>query len=295
MTIKQKINQIKEIKEAIKLAIRNKGQTISDTDTFSSYASKIDNIQNASGNIEDYFETTLSTTSPAYIASRCLKKFPFNLIDTSNITSMSNLFSNCTNLTDIDLSNINTSKTNNMAYMFYYCSSLTNIDLSNFNTSKVTTMANMFTSCYKLSEIDVSGFDTSNLQTTSSMFTSCRSLVNLDLSNFDTSNVTNISSMFSYCSNLEIIHGILDLQKATIVSNMFIGCSALQEVRIKNLSITGLSLNSSSNLSHESLIYLINNLVSTTTTKTIILGSINLAKLTDEEKTIATEKGWTLA
>jgi hypothetical protein len=32
-----------------------------------------------------------------------------------------------------------------------------------------------------------------------------------------------------------------------------------------------------------------------TTTKTLTLGSTNLAKLTDEEKAIATNKGWTLA
>jgi hypothetical protein len=33
----------------------------------------------------------------------------------------------------------------------------------------------------------------------------------------------------------------------------------------------------------------------TTTTKTLTLGSTNLAKLTDTEKAIATQKGWTIA
>jgi hypothetical protein len=32
-----------------------------------------------------------------------------------------------------------------------------------------------------------------------------------------------------------------------------------------------------------------------TTTKTLTIGSTNLAKLTDAEKKIATDKGWTLA
>ena len=33
----------------------------------------------------------------------------------------------------------------------------------------------------------------------------------------------------------------------------------------------------------------------TTTTRTLKIGTTNLNKLTDEEKAIATEKGWTLA
>ena len=39
----------------------------------------------------------------------------------------------------------------------------------------------------------------------------------------------------------------------------------------------------------------INGLQTVTSTKTLTLGSTNLAKLTDEEKQIATNKGWTLA
>lgn len=47
-------------------------------------------------------------------------------------------------------------------------------------------------------------------------------------------------------------------------------------------------------ISHESLIYIINN-AKTVTDKTLTLGAVNLAKLTDAEKKVATDKGWTLA
>ena len=39
----------------------------------------------------------------------------------------------------------------------------------------------------------------------------------------------------------------------------------------------------------------INGLQTVTETQTLTLGSTNLAKLTDAEKKIATDKGWTLA
>ena len=44
-----KLNKLIETKESIKTAITNKGVEISDTDTFSSYASKIDSISSGSG------------------------------------------------------------------------------------------------------------------------------------------------------------------------------------------------------------------------------------------------------
>ena len=51
-------------------------------------------------------------------------------------------------------------------------------------------------------------------------------------------------------------------------------------------------------LNHDSLMSIINHLKDfsgTSTTKTCTLGSSNLAKLTDAEKAIATQKGWSLA
>ena len=45
----------------------------------------------------------------------------------------------------------------------------------------------------------------------------------------------------------------------------------------------------------ESIIEVLNDLPTVTTTQRLTLGSTNLAKLTDDEKAIATNKGWTLA
>ena len=56
-----------------------------------------------------------------------------------------------------------------------------------------------------------------------------------------------------------------------------------------------LDLSPCTNLTHDSIMVVINGLQTVTETQTLTLGSTNLAKLTDEEKQIATDKGWTLA
>ena len=51
---------------------------------------------------------------------------------------MNGLFSQCSSLNSIGISNFDTSKVNNMESMFFGCKSLNSLDLSNFNTSNVT-------------------------------------------------------------------------------------------------------------------------------------------------------------
>ena len=63
---------------------------------------------------------------------------------TNNVISMSAMFSDCNNLTSLDVSNWNTSKVTHMGWMFNTCIGLTSLDLSNFDTSKVNNMINMF-------------------------------------------------------------------------------------------------------------------------------------------------------
>ena len=67
-----------------------------------------------------------------------------------NITKTNYIFSGCSSLIKIDLSNFNTNNVTNMSDMFNGCSSLKNINLSNFNTNNVKDMDNMFYLCKKL-------------------------------------------------------------------------------------------------------------------------------------------------
>ena len=56
------------------------------------------------------------------------------------ITNMSKMFSYCSSLTKINLSNFTTINVTNIGSMFRGCSSLTNLDLSNFNADNVTNL-----------------------------------------------------------------------------------------------------------------------------------------------------------
>ena len=62
---------------------------------------------------------------------------------------MSCMFSGCSSLKEINLSNFNTVNVTNMGNMFCGCSSLKELDLSNFNTFNATKMFQMFSGCSK--------------------------------------------------------------------------------------------------------------------------------------------------
>ena len=57
---------------------------------------------------------------------------------------MSDMFSKCSSLINLNLSNFNTNNVTNMSYMFFNCSSLTSLNLSNFNINNVNDMWYMF-------------------------------------------------------------------------------------------------------------------------------------------------------
>ena len=81
-------------------------------------------------------------------------------------------------------------------------------------------------------------------------------------------------------------------------SSTFLNTTALENIVFEGVIGQSLTLKHSSKLTHDSLMSVINHLkdfTGTDNTMTLALGETNLAKLTDEEKAIATQKGWTLA
>ena len=176
----------------------------------------------------------------------------------------------------------------NMISMFSDCYNLTTIP--QIDTSSVTIMQNMFSDCYNLTTIPQ--IDTSSVTIMESMFTNCFQLTTIP--QIDTSSVTIMQGMFYSCYNLTTIPQI-DTSSVTNMSYMFYSCSSLADLG----GLMGLKCDidlSSCPLTHDSILNVINKAADVTASpKTLTLGSTNLAKLSDEEKAIATNKGWTLA
>ena len=257
---------------------------------------------------------THSVTNMGYMFSNCTSLASISQLDTSKVTEMSGVFNKCSLLTSIPL--LDTSNVTNMYRMFERCTSLASIP--QLNTSKVTNMYNMFYSCSSLTTIPQ--LDTSNVTTMESMFSYCSSLTSIpqldthsvtnmkimfngcsSLTSFpqlDTSNVTNMSYMFDSCRSLTVIPR-LDATSLTRASSMFgIYYNSLDKFTdfggLTNLKVD-LDLTPCIALTKESLLNVFNEAADVTASpKTLTLGSTNLNKLTDEDKAIATNKGWTL-
>lgn len=149
--------------------------------------------------------------------------------DTSKVTNMLGMFSQCTNMTKLKLNTINTGNVTNMQAMFAMCNNLTSLDLKCLNTAKVTNMTGMFTGCSKLTSLDLKNFDTSNVTSMDSMFMLCSNLTFLNLSSFKTTKVTNMYGMFYNCSKLKTIVTTASFSTAKVTSSksMFFNCTAL--------------------------------------------------------------------
>ena len=72
------------------------------------------------------------------------------------IDTFENLFFNCRDIIEIDLSNVNTSSVTSMRGMFCNCENLKYINFGNIDTSCVTDMSYLFNYCLLLSSIDLS-------------------------------------------------------------------------------------------------------------------------------------------
>lgn len=207
------------------------------------------------------FEDTANVTDMSQMFEECKQLKTISSFDTSNVKSFYRMFLNCQNLKKVPL--LNTVNATSMELMFQTCTNLITVPL--FNTSNVTNMSDMFFNCYLLQTVP----------------------------QFDTSKVTDMGQMFINCRKLTVIPKF-DILNVTRTSNMFNGCSSLEEIHMININ-TDLDISASTKFTRDALLEIIGNLKAQTSgTKTLTMGSTNLAKLTDEDKAIATNKGWTL-
>jgi hypothetical protein len=231
--------------------------------------------------------------------TRCQSYFISLLIDTSKSNNFTDMFYECPNLkyvVGLDMSNAGSTRC-----MFYNCSSIKKVLYLDLNN--VTDMYRMFYNCNNIMEISFT--NTSNVTDMSYAFDSCYNLTELPA--FDTSNVMYASELIGSCISLKYIP-LWDLGNMFDMGYFF-GSGTLERLTdldgFKDLGkrpdVYGTDycfLGNAPNLTHESLMNVINNLYDRRSAGyhelNIDFGETNLNKLTDEEKAIAINKGWVL-
>ena len=127
-------------------------------------------------------------------------------------------------------------------------------------------------------------------------FANCEALTSLTLPAGFGQNATNLEYCFYYCTALTSLTLPAGFgQNATNLEGCFYKCSQLTNITGNPNFKVSLSLQNSPKLTHDSIMVIVNGLQTVTSKQTLTLGSTNLAKLTEAEKQIATDKGWTLA
>ena len=232
-----------------------------------------------------YYCTALtSLTLPAGFGQKattleyCFYEFPLTSLTLpdrfgQNVTNLNGCFYSCQSLTSLTLPAGFGQNATNLNDCFYYCTALTSLTLPAGFGQKATTLEYCFYSCQSLTSLTLpAGFGSA---------------------------ATNIRRSFYTCVNLVDLHlpeGFgQNVIKPSFAQDAFAQCTKLTNITGNPNFKVSLSLSSCKNLTHDSLMVVINGLQTVTSTQTLKLGSTNLAKLTEADKKIATDKGWTLA
>ena len=219
----------------------------------------------------------------------------------------SNAFSYCGNLISVTIPD---SVTSIGSYAFSDCTNLESITIP----SSVTSIGNnAFSSCFKLKDITIPNSIT---RIEASTFTNCQTLQSITIPNGVTfignyafytcikldnitipNSVTSIGSYaFSDCTNLESI--TIPSSVTSIGSKSFRNLSNLTSVIIGDgFNANNLDLSASTLYTRETILQWLNALAERTglTAYKLTIGATNLAKLTEQDILIATNKNWTLA
>lgn len=146
--------------------------------------------------------------------------------DVSEVESIQSMFRECRNLKDNIFKQIKKWNTPKLAYcqeLFSHCTSLENVDLSNWPFKKCTDLSKMFEECNKLTTIKFDNSNMKDIKFMQNMFQNCIQLKEVSFKNCYTDNLFNIDYMFYGCNKLEKIEGfdyILDHAKDNIIENV---------------------------------------------------------------------------
>ena len=145
-------------------------------------------------NVTQWGNTSWSSMERFFFGCENLQIIATDIPNLSGVTSMSNMFRNCTNINGPNnIGSWNTSTITEMNSVFENASSF-NIDIGAWDTSSVTSMASIFRNSGSFNQ-DISSWNTSLVTNMISMFRDANNF-NQDLNSWDTGSVTSMNAMF---------------------------------------------------------------------------------------------------
>ena len=201
-------------------------------------------------------------------------------IDTANGTNFYRMFASADSLAS--LPKLDTTKSRNFGYMFNYCRRTVNEEDIVYEAGQCQNFSFMFNHCESMRVAPT--MNTWSGKAFAYMFYNCSSLVTIPKLYLN--------------SAVEQYYDENNMVTYACFQNIFTGCTNLENITIQDYIYQNISFYGCNKLTHESLMSIINALAHFSSSSKVYrycqLGSANLAKLTDEEKAIATSKGWTL-
>lgn len=141
------------------------------------------------------------------------------------LSSINNLFSEYSKITEINLSNFKGSMS--ISNMFSGFSSLISASLSNFNAPSHMEIRNMFPGCYKISEINLFNFSASSHIIFQNLVSGCSSFISLNLNNIRSSSHIIFENLVSGCSLIQLNISKIGSSSYIQVNNIFSGNSSV--------------------------------------------------------------------
>ena len=127
-------------------------------------------------------------------------------LDISELNNLSSMFFELYSMEVVDISGWDTSNVTTMENMFSFCDKLKNIiGIENFDVSKLESAHSMFYCCKNLVELDLTNWNPKLLQKTRYMFYGCSNLkIIKNIENWQLPNIKDVNHMFSDCTKLDV-------------------------------------------------------------------------------------------
>ncbi|MBR2673941.1 MAG: BspA family leucine-rich repeat surface protein [Mogibacterium sp.] len=186
----------------------------------------------------------VTTMAQLFLKLEALEELDLSMFDTSNVTSMNTMFQECRALKKLDISGFNTEKVTDFYGFLNACVKMEELKFGpKFTTKNATDLWGAFANMELLEEFDAEMIDFSNAVEVNRIFFGLRKVKELNITGLNTKTInpnTGLEKMFWYCEELETIHGIEDIDVSQLKNfeGVFQGCKKLKSLDLRNWDLS---------------------------------------------------------